>query len=79
MAINNNVDKCYTLQVYFGWQTRPDTYICSASAQNAALKVVGFLEVRTLGGAVHTSTSILYDTLSALTIMCQVTKKEKKD
>ena len=26
-----------------------------------------------------TSTSMLYDTLSALTIMCRVTKKEKKD
>ena len=25
------------------------------------------------------STSMLYDTLSALTIMCRVTKKEKKD
>ena len=30
---------------------RPDTYICSASAQKAELKVVGVLEVRTLGGA----------------------------
>ena len=31
---------------------RPDTYICSASAQKAELKVVGVLEVRTWGGAV---------------------------
>ena len=30
---------------------RPDTYICSASAQKTELKVVGVLEVRTLGGA----------------------------
>ena len=32
-------------------QTRPDTYICSASAQKAELKVVGVLEVRTWSGA----------------------------
>ena len=30
---------------------RPDTYICSASAQKAELKVVGVLEVGTWGGA----------------------------
>ena len=30
---------------------RPDTYICSASAQKAELKVVRVLEVRTWGGA----------------------------
>ena len=30
---------------------RPDTFICSASAQNAELKVVGVLEVRAWGGA----------------------------
>ena len=29
----------------------PDTYICSASAQKAELKVVGVLDVGTLGGA----------------------------
>ena len=31
--------------------TRPYTYICSAFAQKAELKVVGVLEVRTWGGA----------------------------
>ena len=30
---------------------RPDTYICSASAQKAELNAVGVLEVRTLSGA----------------------------
>ena len=30
---------------------RPDTYICSSSAQKAELKVVGVMEVRTWGGA----------------------------
>ena len=30
---------------------RPYTYICSASAQKAELKVMGNLEVRTWGGA----------------------------
>ena len=34
-----HVDKLYTLQVYLGRWTRPDTYICSASAQKAELKV----------------------------------------
>ena len=37
-------DKLYTLQVYLGLWTRPDTYICSASAQKAELKVVGWGE-----------------------------------
>ena len=46
-----HVDKWYTLQVYFGRKTRPDTYICSASAQKAELKVVEVLEVKTWGGA----------------------------
>ena len=36
-----HMDKCYKLQVYWGRWTRPDTYICSASAQKAELKVVG--------------------------------------
>ena len=40
-----------TLQVYLGWWTRPDTYICSASAQKAELNAVGVLEVRPLSGA----------------------------
>ena len=41
----------YTLLVYFGRKTRPDTYICGASAQKAELNVVGVLEVRTWSGA----------------------------
>ena len=40
----------YTSSI-FGPKTRPDTYICSASAQKAELKVVGVLEVRTWVGA----------------------------
>ena len=35
-----HLDKLYTLQVYLGRWTRPDTYICSTSAQKAELKVV---------------------------------------
>ena len=35
------------LQGYLGRWTRPDTYICSASAQKAELKVVGVFGVRT--------------------------------
>ena len=46
-----HVDKCFTLQVYLGRWTRPDTYICSAFAQKAELIAVGVLEVRTLSGA----------------------------
>ena len=42
-----HVDKWYTLQVYLRLWTRPYTYICSASAQKAELKVVGVLELRT--------------------------------
>ena len=38
-----HVDKLYTLQVYLGPWTRPDTYICSAFAQKAELKAVGGL------------------------------------
>ena len=38
-------DKWYTLQVYLGQMTRPDAYICGASAQKAKLNVVGVLEV----------------------------------
>ena len=45
------VDKWYTLQAYLGRWTRPDTYICSASAQKAELNAVGVLEVSTWGGA----------------------------
>ena len=36
-----HVDKLYTLQVYLGRWTRPDTYICSAFAKKAELKAVG--------------------------------------
>ena len=45
------IDIWYTLQVYSGRKTRHDTYICSASAQKAELKVVGVLELRTWGWA----------------------------
>ena len=44
-----HVDKLYTLQVYLCRWTRPYTYICSASAQNAELKVVGGLGVEDFG------------------------------
>ena len=40
----------YTSSVLGRW-TRPDTDICSASAQKAELNAVGVLEVRTLSGA----------------------------
>ena len=33
------------IQVYLGQWTRPDAYICSASAQTAELNVVEVLEV----------------------------------
>ena len=46
-----HVDKWYTLHVYLGPWTRPDTYICSASAQMVELNAVGVLEVLTLSGA----------------------------
>ena len=36
-----HVNKLYTLQVYLRRWTRPYTYICSASAQKAELKLVG--------------------------------------
>ena len=41
----------YTSSIFRPVLTRPDTYICSASAQKAGLKVAGLLEVRTWGGA----------------------------
>ena len=40
----------YTSSI-FGPVERPDTYICSASAQKTELKVMGVLEVRFWGGA----------------------------
>ena len=46
-----HADKLYTLQVYLRRWTRPKTYICSASAQKAELKLVGGLGVEDLGGA----------------------------
>ena len=42
-------DISYTLQVYLRRWTRPNNYICRASAQKAELKVVGGLGVEDLG------------------------------
>ena len=33
-----------TLQVYLGWWTRPDTYICSTSARKDELNAVWVLD-----------------------------------